>query len=194
VLTRLHFQRGVSLIEIMVGLVIVALLLGLGAPSFSTYIQNTHIRNAAEAIQTGLNLARAEAVRRNTNVSFVLGSGSSWTVGCTTSIGDEDDDGVDDCPAAIQTYTSAEGSSHAAVDAGTPTLEFNGLGSVTSSTLAAGHHAIFSITNPNGGSCRADGPMRCLRVIVSSAGQILMCDPDPALSSDPRACPISTPP
>jgi len=59
---------------------------------------------------------------------------------------------------------------------------------VTSSTLAAGHSATFSITNPNGGSCRPDGPMRCLHVVASSAGQIRMCDPDPALSSDPQGC------
>lgn len=191
-------QRGVSLIELMIGVAIAAMLFALGAPNFSAFIQNSKIRNAAEAIQNGLSLARVEAVRRNTSVQFVLGTGSSWTVGCETA--------TTDCPASIQSRSTAEGSTNAAVATTevaastnvinttptfTDTLGFNGLGGITSVTLPAGSNAIFNITNPNGGACAvADGPMRCLRVVVTSGGQVRMCDPALTISkpTDPQAC------
>lgn len=197
-------QRGVSLIETMIGLVIVSMLLAVGVPSFSTFMQNSHIRNAAEAMQNGLSLARAEAVQRNTNVRFTLGAASSWTVGCVAAVGDLDNDGVVDCPATIQARAAAEGSAHAAVAlsevvaatnaaATTPVItseiSFNGLGKVRA--LPGGNNAVLDISNPTGGACAtAGGPMRCLRVVVSTGGQVRMCDPKLSTSnpSDPQAC------
>ena len=54
VLGKLHLQRGMTMIELMVGIAIVALLLALTAPSFSSWIQSTQIRTAAETLQNGL--------------------------------------------------------------------------------------------------------------------------------------------
>ena len=194
---RLYFQRGVTLIETLVGMAIVVLVLAMGMPSFSTYMQNTQIRNAAESIQNGLSMTRSEATRRNTIVQFVLGSGSSWTVGCATV------DGTN-CPASIQTRNSAEGSSNAAVSAWqevasshtaaatpafTTTLSFNGFGKAN--TLPPGNNAVYDISNPTGGSCAtAGGTMRCLRVTVTSGGQIRMCDPKLTSTNptNPQAC------
>lgn len=191
-------QRGVTLIELMIGLVIAAVLFALGAPNFSAFIQNSKIRNAAEAIQNGLSLARVEAVRRNANVQLVLGTGSSWTVGCETAVAG--------CPATIQARTTAEGSTNAAVATSevvastgvaattpvfTSTLSFNSLGRVTNATLPTGNNAVFDISNPTGGACAVlNGPMRCLRVVVTSGGQVRMCDPQLTISKpdDPQAC------
>lgn len=202
-LTR-RLQRGVSLIETMIGLVIASLLLAVGVPSFSTFMQNTHIRNAAEAVQNGLSLARTEAVQRNTNVRFTLGTASSWTVGCVTAVADLDADGAADCPATIQARAAAEGSAHAAVNLSevvastntaaaspvvTSEISFNGLGKVRA--LPAGNNAVINISNPTGGTCAAaGGTMRCLRVVVSAGGQVRMCDPKLSASnpSDPQAC------
>lgn len=196
-------QHGVSLIEVMIGVVIVAILLAAGVPSFSTFIQNSHIRNAAEAIQNGLNLARAEAVRRNTNVQFTLGADFSWTVGCEAT-DDADAGSADDCPASIYTRSAAEGSAKASVATSelvastkaivaTPVnkLAFNGVGK--EHTLPAADIAVFDISNPGGGRCvKADGSgkMRCLRVIVTPGGQVRMCDPvlTTTKPTDPQAC------
>lgn len=211
-LTPRQVQHGVSLVELMIGLTIFAILLSVAVPNFSIFLQNSKIRTAAEAIQNGLNLARAEAVRRNTNVQFVLGTGSSWTVQCATAIAtDSDGDGAPDCPgttptvttpSSIQTRSAAEGSANISVAASevaaatgvevltpvfTTTLTFNGLGRVT--TLPASSKAIFDITNPGGGTCvTASGKMRCLRVVATPGGQIRMCDPAFS-SSDPQGCP-----
>ena len=80
-LTRPH--RGASLIELMVGITLLALLVGLGVPTFSEWLQNARIRAAAESIQTGLQQAKAEAVRRNRPARFQLVS--SLDGSCTTT-------------------------------------------------------------------------------------------------------------
>src|SRR5215831_18283134 len=78
-------QRGMSLIELAIGLVIVSLLLGLGIPSFKAWVINSQIRDSAEAILNGIQVARANAIQRNLLVVFTLtpNNGStpaSWSV------------------------------------------------------------------------------------------------------------------
>lgn len=60
-------QKGFTLVELMIGLVIVGVLLMQAIPSFSAWIQNMKVRNSAEAILNGLQLARSQAVRSNTS-------------------------------------------------------------------------------------------------------------------------------
>ena len=191
-----HAQRGVTLIEMIIGIVIVAVLLAAGMPNFFTWLQSTQIRNAAEAIQNGLQLARSEAVRRNTSVQFVLtsvaaaGTGSDWSISCVTPVADADGDGVAECPGAgvvptsIQTRPAAEGSRNAVVAAGQSTFVFSGVGRLTPVPAAA---IDIDISNPTGGACATAGPMRCMRVVVSTGGQVRMCDPALA-ATDPRGC------
>ena len=66
------FQRGFTIIEVMISLVVIGVLLALGAPGFIEWLQNQQIRAAAEATLNGLQVARGEAVRRNTPVRFQL--------------------------------------------------------------------------------------------------------------------------
>ena len=66
-------QEGFSIIELSVALTVVAVLLTLGVPSLSGYIQNARLGSAAKSFYTGLQTARAEAVKRNAEVEFVIG-------------------------------------------------------------------------------------------------------------------------
>ena len=191
-----HPLRGTTLVELMVGLAIVALLFALGAPSFSNWIQNTQIRTSAETIQNGLQLARAEAVRRNAPVRFQMVSDVTAACAASTTGGSwvvSQDDPAGACasaasdtvaPRIIQVRSSAEGSTNAVVAATQSVVVFNGLGRVT--PVPAGNIDI-DISNPSGGACAAAGPMRCLRIRVSTGGQIRMCDPILA-STDPQGC------
>ena len=61
-----------SIVEIMVAMAIVLALLGLAAPNFASWIQSSQIRTAADGILNGLQLAKSEAVRRNTPISLYL--------------------------------------------------------------------------------------------------------------------------
>ncbi len=192
-------QVGVSLIELMIGIVIVSLLMVMGAPSFSLWIQNTQVRTAAESIQNGLQIARAEAVRRNANVRFNLtdaGGTVAWSVDCVTVTAD--------CPAGIQTRSGGEGGANArigvsvaalpspipanhfntAIAAGTGLpagVTFDGIGRVPVANVGADISRV-DITN----TARADA--RRMVVIIGAGGQTRMCDPAIALATNPQGC------
>lgn len=166
---------GFSLIELLIGIVILAILMGLAVPSFQTWLQNAQIRNAAESIQNGLQRARAEAVGRNTNVEFVLGAGSSWVVRLAGG-------------ANIESRSSSEGSKNATVavtPAGTTTVTFNNFGSVVQPTNADGSAPFTQVDL--GSSVLSPADSQNLRVTVGLGGNVRMCDPNAPVSS-PRAC------
>ena len=56
-------QRGFSLIEMVVVVVIMGILLGLGLPSYRAYMANQRIVANAEVFMSGMQMARAEAVK-----------------------------------------------------------------------------------------------------------------------------------
>ena len=192
---NLNRQAGMTLIELMIGIVVLGILLALGVPTFSRWTQSSQIRNAAEAIHNGLMLARAEAVRRNTAVRFQLvttttsacalsDTGTNWVVSLDSPAGACDAAPSDNvAPRIVQVRSAAEGSRNAAVNAGGVSLiTFNGTGQATGGAPAA-----INVTNPTGGACAPGGPMRCMRVTVATGGQIRMCDPARA-ADDPQGC------
>ena len=174
--------RGFTIVEVMITLAVMGILLAFGVPAFSTWIENTRIRTTAQNIQGGLQLAKAEAVRRNLSVKVVIGGATGpaeWTVSAITPGGD----------VAVETRSGLEAANVNTVlgiaPPGATTLTFNGLGRAV---------------NPNGdGSAaisqvdvcpRAAGAdKRPLRIVVGAGGTVRMCDPAVA-TGDPRACPV----
>jgi type IV fimbrial biogenesis protein FimT len=186
--------RGFTLIELLITVTVLALVLMLGLPNISAWLQNTQIRNSAEATVSGLQLARTEALRRNRQVRFnivdtldascnLLATGSSWVVSMVDPTGkcnEDPSDAID--PFIVQKRGSQEGTQNIAIGASASTVFFNGLGSASGVLQVA-------ITNPSGGACQsAAGPMRCLQVNVSSSGSVRMCDPAVSDATDPRKC------
>jgi type IV fimbrial biogenesis protein FimT len=184
--------RGFTLIELMVALAIVALLLLLGMPSFTTFLRNSEIRSTSESLINGLRAATAEAANRNRKVTFELASatGADWKFWVL----DEDDV----TPKTIQTYAKKEAGLNTKITitpAGKLTVAFNGLGRVDIDPASPNNH----IRQIDIDSIVA-GEARPMRIIVDdpnppAAGKprgLRMCDPDPALAllvpPDPRAC------
>lgn len=168
---------GFSLIELLIGVAIMAILAGLAMPSFQIWLQNSQIRNAAESIQNGLQRARAEAVGRNTNVEFVLGAGSSWVVQLP--------DGTN-----IDSRPSSEGSRDVtltalnAASAPATTVTFNNFGGL----LVANADASAPFTRVDLDSpVLAAADSQELRITIGLGGNVRMCDPNAPVSS-PRAC------
>jgi type IV fimbrial biogenesis protein FimT len=167
---------GFSLVELMITIVVLGILVSLGMPSFREMLRNAEIRAAAESVTNGLQRARAEAVARNANVQFVLGTGSSWTVDYVVKPVSTDP--------AIETRSGSEGSANVTVTAlaadGTTaatTAIFNNLGQLVSNspTLARVDFA-------------AVGSTQTLRVTIGAGGNAKACDPTLAANSSPRAC------
>ncbi len=65
----MNTQRGFTLVELMMTLVVGSIILTLAVPSFRDMIQNNRITTQANELVTALNLARMEAIRRGTPVS-----------------------------------------------------------------------------------------------------------------------------
>jgi type IV fimbrial biogenesis protein FimT len=203
-------SHGFTLIEMMITLAVFALLIMIGLPGMTTWLQNTQIRTSAETMRSGLQFARAEALRRNAPVRFQLvdslnagcvlsDKGTSWVV--NLGIPTLDVSGVCDQAESedvdrriLQKRSGAEGTSNATVASagGATYVMFNGLGRVIDE-LGVLEITQIDIKNPAGGGCmdEAKPRMRCLRLTVSPGGEVRMCDPsvDPAIDkNDPRIC------
>jgi type IV fimbrial biogenesis protein FimT len=73
-----HQQRGMTLLEAMVVLAIAAILLGIAVPAFNTQIANSSRRAASVDFITGMAYARAESVKRGTEVHLRSLTGTQW--------------------------------------------------------------------------------------------------------------------
>ena len=62
-------SAGFTLLEIMLVIALLAILLGLGAPSFTEFMRNSRITGKANDLLAGLNLARTEAIKRHVPVT-----------------------------------------------------------------------------------------------------------------------------
>lgn len=72
--------RGVTLVELLVGLAVLAILLTVAVPSFVTLMERRRLVGAADNMLASLKLAQSEAARTNLNVtvSFVAGVAPDW--------------------------------------------------------------------------------------------------------------------
>lgn len=193
-------QRGFNLVEAMVTLSVLGLLIAMALPSMSDWMNSTKVRTVAENAQTGLQRARAEAIKRNKVVTF-------WLVSPNTTASPDDtcalsstsgawvvslDDPTSHCstapsptdaPRIVQTYGPGNAAALISV-AGTQSdgstaatsVSFNGYGQ----RVGTGTLANIDVTH-------ADASARQLRIQISTSGSIRMCDRAIA-SPDPRAC------
>lgn len=77
--------RGFTVIELMVTLAILAIMMGLGVPSFRAFISSQKIKNGSYELMSTLVLARSEAVKRNTSVTVTPSSSTAWNNGWTVT-------------------------------------------------------------------------------------------------------------
>jgi type IV fimbrial biogenesis protein FimT len=76
-------DRGFTLVELMVVLVIVSAMLGIGVPLFETFILDQRTRATSSDLRVALSTARSEAVKRNRVVGLQPapdGWSDGWTI------------------------------------------------------------------------------------------------------------------
>jgi type IV fimbrial biogenesis protein FimT len=76
-LTPIARQRGITLIEILIVVTIIAVLTLIAVPNFAVQLRNAQIRTAAEQLQNDLRLAQAQAIATNRQVEFVMSTAMS---------------------------------------------------------------------------------------------------------------------
>lgn len=69
------------MIELMVTITIAAIMLAIGVPAFRSLIVSQTLRAAAASLQASLNQTRAEALKRNANVTLSPNFGGLWNSG-----------------------------------------------------------------------------------------------------------------
>ncbi len=190
-------RSGFSLIELLVSVSVVGIVLAVAMPSFTSWIRNARARTVADALQTGLRLAQAEAQRRTHSVVFFLTNTKTCTTASTAAAGGGywqirvvpnallTGDAADAVQCGVLTDVSAD----VALTSSATALCFGGDGRQTTLTNPAtvgvdctAAAALYDIT-PSGSS--AD--KRPLRVTVSLAGSIRLCDPGKS-GSAPDGC------
>ena len=187
-------QAGFTLVEIVVVIGIVGVLMAVALPSYQTWIRNTKIRTTAESIQNALQLARAEAVKRNRNVDLVLTNNAAvatsagfgavpiaagnaanvnWLVRVNTGAAPTVSD-------YIQGRVSTEGSRNIWIQTPQGTFTFNSFGRMTP---PLGGRLTIQVTDPTLSAAN----QRQLNVTVDTGGSPRMCDPQ-LPTSNAQAC------
>lgn len=196
-------QRGITMMEVMVTVAIVAVVMAVGLPSMSTWIQNTQVKSTAQSILTGLQLTRAEAVRQNTLAMFTLTGNiygtADWSIVTASPTGSftSGTTQIQKAPSSemganarigVSSATQATSSCCAtAITAGTgtgasPNVVFDAFGRASGITR-------IDVTNTVDANSSADEVANRRRVIlISPSGTVKICRPSLA-SSNPQGCP-----
>ena len=198
-------QGGFSIIEIAVTLVVLGMLLATAVPSMSAWVRNAKLRNQAESLQTGLQQARNEAVRRNRPITFymvgngtatalnnsctVSDTGTSWVVSvrdpgsaCAAAPTNASTDATN--PLIVVKRLGAEGSTGVSVNG----LAADGSTAASSVTFDALGRRSGNLTRIVVSYASAQSEDRPLRVDITPAGMVRSCDPLITSTSDPRRC------
>ncbi len=191
-------QRGITMMEVMVSVVIIGILMAIGAPALSNWMQNVQVRSTAESVLTGLQLARAEAVRQNTKARFQLtdtGGKASWTV--TTSRLDRTDcpAGSDLFPCPVQSSGASESGQNARLGVSTASLDTtNYATAIAAGTgMSAGPYVVFdafgradsTLTNITRIDVTSASYANARRMIITitTSGMARLCDPSLPVSN-----------
>lgn len=165
-------SSGFSLVELIIGVAILSIVMGIAAPTFFQWARSLQVKNAAGSIASGIQRARAEAVARNTNVIFVLSSDTSWTV---TEVATS---------ATIATRAANEGAQNNTTRIRTPSnssgITFNNYGIAVPNADGLPTYAQIDLA--------AAGTTRNMRVTIGVGGNAKVCDPNLPSGSNASAC------
>lgn len=168
-------MRGLSLVEMMAVLAIISILLMVGVPSMSDYLQNSRLRAVGEQLSSDLKAARVEALNRNRMTTFTV-SAKGWSYAVPSAVG-----------FAGYSAFPPELSRSVALASNQAAICFDGTGRVLAADCGGAPAALpqFDIQPVSGSAaCIANGgSAQCLRVKLSALGQARVCNPAATVNS-----------
>ncbi|EXJ13326.1 pilus assembly protein [Imhoffiella purpurea] len=160
---------GLTLLELLVTLCVLAVLLAMGLPSMRAMLDRNHLKAAAQGLAEDLQWTRSESIKRHLELRVIFDiQPDTWCYGIL-----ESQEGSCNCRLASQT-TGACDLKHV-TDADHPGI------SLDPSFDATGFDPRRA-TAINGSIRVTDGSGNQLRVILSRLGRIRICSPDARVS------------
>lgn len=107
-----HRQCGFTVVELMIGLLVAAILLAVAVPSFQTMIRNNRLATAANLFVTDVTLARSEAIKRARDAYVTAGApsaGNEFGGGWTVWVDDDEDGAMDTAAGADERVRISQG-------------------------------------------------------------------------------------
>lgn len=129
---RRRAQRGFTLIELIVTLVISAILLSVAAPAYQSFIGSTALTTATNDLVAALNMARSEALKRDAAVSLrAQNANDDFAQGYCIVTGTPTN-----CSGALRFFPAVGSDIRMVVSGGLDIVTFSGLGGLTNSSNA----------------------------------------------------------
>ena len=178
--------RGFTLVELLIGMVILAILMLFALPTFRDFMGNTRIRNTADSIANGIRLTQVEAIKRNRIVTFVIDPAVGW------SIVDPDPDPALGGPVTDEPFSDTSGQVVVAPNpAGTVKLTYSPLGQFLTPINPDDLSPVMTSVRVTSSAMAAPHDLRVVADPAFGVG-IRVCDKRFA-TTDPSGCPAGVP-
>ena len=173
-------QCGVTLIELIVSLSILAILLLVALPNFTVFNRTAELSATANTLLAAINTARSEAINRGRSAMVMPSDGSNWQKGWVVFV-DNNSNGVYDnladttlsVQSSLPPYFSITTNGSASKTA--PYIRFNPMGYINAGLS-------FQIQNKD---VTGSEPWRQVRkIVISLVGRVRLCTPSSASDSD----------
>lgn len=149
---QLRIQRGVTLVELMIGVAITAILLSMASPYYVDFINNSRLREGGNALMAEALYAQSEALKRNGQVRLSIAATSTQVIDMTGAV-----------PVTLRTRQLTQG-----LSATVANVDFGSDGM----TLPRGTESSVDVAY-SGVTCGSD--QRCPRLRVEAGGSIRLC-------------------
>jgi type IV fimbrial biogenesis protein FimT len=155
---QLNAQRGLTLVELMVTILLLSVLLMLGLPAMADYTRQARVRTAAQSVVATLLFARSEAIKRNEQLTLSI---EAQTLTVRDSTG-----------SALRAQPLPDGvavlASSTVDDSAVTTIDFNAAGRMH--PFGSAYRIDAALANT---PCSDD--LRCPRVMLRSGGAVKLC-------------------
>lgn len=165
----LQFEKGITLIELVVTVAVIGILAAIGVPSYLDFVKKQELIGASEAVYNTIQYARSESIANGADVYFAFkGTGSTgWCLGVS-------DTAPCDCAASLAacTINSAQARSVSGQD-------YPNISLTTSFNIGVNHYSGFSaprmIPFDNGSVSISYPGFAGTSVVVSTIGRVKLC-------------------